>query len=136
MKIGNLALKVFLLIILNDLGESFAQLLIKKGVIATGIDLISWGNLLEFFFRGAVSPFLILGFVVYVINFFIWLMALSKTDLSIATMMGSVCYILVPLLGIIFLHEKVCLSRWCGVGCIIAGIWFVSRSKQNTPIAP
>jgi len=136
MKIGNITLKLFIVIILNDLGESVAQLLMKKGIIATGVNSITWSNLSSFLFHGALSPLLVIGLLLYLVNFFIWIVALSRSDLSIATIVGSAAYVLVPLFGVIFLGETVSLMRWAGVGCIVAGIIFVSQSKSTTPVAP
>jgi undecaprenyl phosphate-alpha-L-ara4N flippase subunit ArnE len=65
------------------------------------------------------------------LNFFIWIVILYKTDLSIAMPVGSFSYIFVPVAAIIFLHERVSLLRWAGIAFIILGIHFVSQSRSG-----
>jgi len=117
MKIGHLPLKIFALIILNDLGDTVAQALMKKGLLLAG----------------ASSVVLWLGILIYALNFFVWIIVLYKVDLSIAMPVGSFCYIFVPITAILFFHERVDPLRWLGIICIVLGIHFVSHS---TPPAP
>lgn len=130
MQNSGLTLKVFLLIILNDIGDTFAQLLMKKGLVQTGIDNVNIGNSVEFAVKNAHSPLVWLGIFVFVLNFFVWIVILSRVDLSIAMPVGSTCYIFVPIVAMMFLHEHVGLLRWAGIALIILGIHFVSQSKK------
>jgi drug/metabolite transporter (DMT)-like permease len=132
MKIGYLTIKIFVLIVLNDLGDTIAQALMKKGLALTGITNVTMGNIAEFVSRSLSSPVLWLGILVYVLNFFIWIIILYKVDLSIAMPVGSFCYIFVPLMAIAFFHERVDPLRWLGIICIVLGIHFVSQSKPPT----
>lgn len=131
-KRGHLTLKIFALIVLNDLGDTLAQLLMKKGLIHTGISSVTFGNILEFCARNSSSVLLWLGIAVQLLNFFIWIVILYKVDLSIAMPVGSTCYIFIPIAAAIFLHEHVSLLRWAGIIMIVFGIHFVSQSVQST----
>ncbi|MDD5073272.1 MAG: EamA family transporter [Candidatus Omnitrophica bacterium] len=108
---SHLNLKIFLLIISNDVVDTIAQLVMKKGL--NDSSLLVWA-----------------GILIYVLNFFIWIVILYKVDLSIAMPVGSSSYILVPLAAIFFLHEHVDLIRWIGIACIVLGVYFVSQSKK------
>ncbi|HNX91064.1 MAG TPA: EamA family transporter [Candidatus Omnitrophota bacterium] len=127
-----LTFKVFFLIILNDIGDTLSQLIMKKGLIQTGIDSVTFGNIVEFIARNSTSLLLWIGILIYTLNFFIWIAVLYKVDLSVAMPVGSTCYILVPIAAVIFLGEHVGLLRWIGIALIILGIHFVTQSK-NTP---
>ena len=108
---SHLTLKIFLMIILSDVVDTAAQLIMKKGL--TG------------------SPLLVgIGVLIYVLNFFIWIVILYKVDLSIALPVGSISYVLVPIAAILFLHERVDPLRWAGICCIVLGIFFVAQSKK------
>ena len=131
MKKSHLTLKVFFLIVLNDLIDTVANLLMKKGLIQTGIGSVNLGNIAEFAARSASSAFLWLGILVYMLNFFIWIVILYKIDISIAMPVGSFCYLLVPLTAIVFLHEHMSPARWIGIAFIMLGIHFVSQSKKS-----
>lgn len=130
MKKSHLTLGVLLLIVLNDLVDTIANLLMKKGLIQTGIDSVNFGNMAEFVARSASSTFLWIGILVFALNFFVWMVILYKVDLSIAMPVGSFSYIFIPVSAILFLHEKVSMVRWIGVVFIILGIHFVSKSKK------
>ena len=123
-------MKVFALLVLNDLGDTLAQLLMKKGLLHTGISSVTFGNIVEFCARNSASLVLWLGIIVQVLNFFIWIVILYKVDLSIAMPAGSTSYIFIPVAASIFLHERVSLLRWAGIFLIALGIHFVSKSKK------
>ena len=131
MKNNNLTLKIFSLIVLNDIGDTIAQLIMKKGLVNTGISYVGLGNIVEFAAKNASSLLLWLGILIYVLNFFIWIVILYKIDLSIAMPVGSTSYIFVPIMAILFLHEYISPVRWIGILCIILGIHFVSQSKKS-----
>ena len=130
MKKNYLTLKIFSLIVLNDVVDTVAQLVMKKGLIATGINVITLGNVVEFLTRNASSVLVWLGVLIYALNFFIWIVILYKIDLSIAMPVGSTSYIFVPLAAMLFLHEHIGILRWIGIFCIVCGIHFVSQSNR------
>jgi drug/metabolite transporter (DMT)-like permease len=130
MKKGHLTLKIFALLILNDLGDTLAQLLMKKGLIQTGMDSVTFANILEFVSRNSSSFLLWLGIIIQVLNFFVWIIILYKIDLSIAMPAGSTSYVFIPIAAAVFLREDVSLLRWAGILLIVLGIHFVSRSAR------
>jgi drug/metabolite transporter (DMT)-like permease len=131
----SLTLKIFALIVLNDLGDTVAQIFLKKGIMATGIDGLALGELGELVMRALASPLLWAGVLVYALNFFLWILILYKVDLSVAMPVGSTGYIFVPIAASLFLHEHVSLLRWAGIALIVLGIHFVSQTKHSgTPV--
>ncbi len=131
----NLSLKIFALIVLNDLGDTVAQVFLKKGLVATGIDRLAFDTVGELVTRGLASPLLWLGILFYALNFFVWIIILYKIDLSIAMPVGSTSYIFVPVAAMLFLNEHVSLLRWAGIALIVLGIHFVSQTKHSgTPV--
>jgi len=126
---GHLTLKIFGLIVLNDLLDSLSQLLLKKGLLQLGMTDIVLKNISEFAFRSLTSWMVMAGLTIGILNHFLWLVILYHIDLSIAMPVGSTIYIFVPILSIIFLNEHVTLLRWAGIFLIIAGIHLVAKSK-------
>jgi drug/metabolite transporter (DMT)-like permease len=127
---GSLTLKIFILIVMTDVIESVAELFFKKGALVTGINNVTLANAWLFLCRIVAAPSLWAGVLLYIANFFLWIIVLSKIDLSVAFPVGSTTYIIVPLLSIIFLHEKVALMRWIGIVLIIIGVLFVTKSTK------
>ena len=130
MKESSLSSKVFLAIVINDLAESAAQFLMKTGLAQSGIETVHLHNLLEFISRNGSSPTVWFGILIYTLNFFLWIVILSRADLSVASLVGSTGYIVIPLVAMIFLHEKINLLRWIGIVLIAIGIHFISKSAQ------
>lgn len=132
MKKSRLTLQIFLLIVLNDVGDTIAQFFMKKGLARTGITSVTFANLIDFVTLNASSVYLWLGLVIFALNFFVWIVILYKIDLSIAMPVGSTSYIFVPIVAAIFLREQVSVLRWVGIALIVLGIHFVSRSAKKT----
>jgi drug/metabolite transporter (DMT)-like permease len=116
-KIKQLTLKIFFFIVINDLLDTAAQLLMKKGI----------GQL--FNFNNYDFILFWMGLIIYLFNFFLWMNILSKVDLSVALPMASSSYILIPVAAIFFLHEFVSPLRWLGLVLIVLGIYFISQDK-------
>lgn len=131
MKKGHLTLQVFLLIVLNDVGDTIAQFFMKKGLARTGIASVTFANIADFVTRNASSVYLWLGLIIFMLNFFVWIVILYKVDLSIAMPVGSTSYIFIPIVAMIFLREHVSVLRWAGIALIVLGIHFVSRSPKR-----
>lgn len=118
-KINQLPLRIFLCLVINDLLDTTAQLLMKKGIH----HLFNFANHDSYLFW--------MGLAIYLFNFFLWMYILSKTDLSVALPLASAGYILIPIAAVFFLHELVRPMRWLGLVLIISGIYFVSKSKPS-----
>ena len=118
-QINQLTLKIFLMIAANDLLDTSAQLLMKKGI--------------HHLFNPAHHDFFFfwVGLAIYLLNFFLWMKVLSKIDLSVALPLASSSYILIPLAAIFFLHEIVKPMRWLGLVLILLGIYCISQSKSS-----
>jgi drug/metabolite transporter (DMT)-like permease len=130
MKNNNISLKILFLIVLNDVGDSIAQLFLKKGFIGGGMSSVHLSNIGEFVSRNISSPWVWLGLFIYVMNFFIWIIVLYRVDLSVAMPVGSTSYIIIPVLAVLFLGEHVSLLRWAGTIMIAVGIYFALKSPS------
>ena len=128
-KTGSVTLKIFLAIFLNDAIDALAQVLMKKGIVGGAVTSWSLHDLFSFVAQNAASPLVIAGIILYALNFFIWIIILSKIDLSLAVPLGSTTYALIPLSAVIFLHEKIAVMGIVGILCVIFGILILAKSK-------
>lgn len=129
-KKSKLTLSLILLIFSTDIFEALAELFFKKAAIASGFTDLTLANWTLFVTKLPSLSWLWLGLLCYCLNFFLWLTVLYQVELSVAFPTGSVSYILVPAVAILFLHEHVSLWKWCGILLIVSGIWFISRSTD------
>jgi drug/metabolite transporter (DMT)-like permease len=127
-----LTLNILLFLIFSDILETFTHFCFKKSaLIGSGSDIKSFSDVLIFLQAAFLSPFLWLGLFSVLLTFIIWSTILSKIDLSVAVPIASFSYILVPLVSIIYLHEKISLMRWVGILFILSGVIFVSLSSKE-----
>lgn len=68
------------------------------------------------------SPFLWLALAAMAASFVVWMTVLANLDLSIAFPLGSVSFLLVPLLSALVLGEQVPPLRWAGFAVVAIGI--------------
>jgi drug/metabolite transporter (DMT)-like permease len=129
---GGLTLKILLLLIFTDFLETFTHLCFKKSALPeSGFVITKPLDAFIFIKTVALSGFLWIGLMSVIAIFIIWSTVLSKIDLSVAVPVASFSYILVPLVSIIFLHEKVTALRWAGIVFILMGIILVSLSAKK-----
>ncbi len=127
-----LTLKILLLLIASDILETAIQFFFKKSALAQhGFVVTDPASSLVFLKAVFSSPFLWAGLLTVVTVFIIWSTVLSRIDLSVAVPIASFSYILVPLVSIIFLHEKITVLRWLGIFFILAGVVLVSLSSKE-----
>lgn len=102
------------------------QVLIKFGVNkVSGLEEL---GLLRFLQSSFLSPFIILGLALYGFSAVLWVILLSKLDLSVAYPTLSLGYVLILLVSVLFLGEQVSLMRFAAVFLIMLGIFFLFRS--------
>ena len=108
--------------ILLDTG---VQIFWKIGVIDIPDSVLPWQLL------GAVAerPVFLLVLALMLGQLINWLQVLSLADLSFAKPFTSLSYVTVSVVSAFFLGERLHIFQIVGIGIIIAGVWFVSRSK-------
>lgn len=72
--------------------------------------------------------YIIGGLACYGISVIFWFYVISQMELSKAYPLVSLGYVFTALLGYFFLNENINAFRLIGIGLIIAGVIFISRS--------
>ena len=124
--------KILLLLIASDILETAVHFFFKKSTFPSGYRPVTDLTTAVAFFKVVFfSPFLWAGLLMVVSVFILWSMILSKIDLSVAVPIASFSYILVPVVSVIFLHERIAALRWLGVFFVLAGVVLVSLSSKE-----
>lgn len=116
----------FLLIILNISLAVGGQFAIKAGMNQVG--LISSRNVFPMLIKSFMNSYVVLGVSSYVIATFVWIIVLSRVELSYAYPMLSLGYIFIVISSILWLGEALSLPRILGTLCIIGGVFLIFRS--------
>lgn len=119
---------IFALILLGVLLNAFAQLLLKAGMNQIGHFEFSTANIMPVGFRVMASVPIMSGLVMYVVSVAVWLMVLSRVQVSLAYPMLSIGYIVNAIAAYYLFGEPLTSIRILGIFIIIAGVYLVSQS--------
>ena len=72
--------------------------------------------------RAVSNPWLLAGVILQASFFFVYLMLLSRADVSLVLPLTAIDYIVVAVLAQYMLGEIVTPVRWAGMGLIVAGV--------------
>ena len=117
----------FALILTGVLLNAIAQLALKASVRDMGAIELRLAEALPTTMRLAQEPWLWIGLGCYVVSVVIWILALSRVDVSIAYPMLSLGYVVNALAAWAWLGEAMSLSRVVGIGIIILGVFVLAR---------
>ncbi len=118
----------FSLIMTGVMLNAAAQLLLKAGTNTIGIFDFSRDNIVPVGYRLATEPHIVGGLACYVVSVVVWILALSRVEVSIAYPMLSIGYIVNALAAWYLFGEAVSATRLLGIGVIVIGVCLVARS--------
>lgn len=116
------------IIIFSVLLNAAAQLVLKEGMRRIGYFAFDWANILPIGMRIMTNPFVWGGLIIYVISFVVWLLVLSRVQVSFAYPMLSLGYIVNAFAGYYLFREGLSLMRLTGILVIVAGTYLITRT--------
>lgn len=118
----------FALVLAGVMLNAVAQLLLKAGTNAIGHFDFTLANALPIGLRVAMEPHILGGLACYVVSVVVWILALSRVEVSIAYPMLSLGYVVNAIAAWYLFGESVNAMRLAGIGVIIVGVVMVARS--------
>ena len=118
----------FSLLMTGVLLNAGAQLLLKAGTNSVGLFEFSRDNILPVGWKLATESHIVAGLGCYVVSVVVWIMALSRVEVSIAYPMLSIGYVVNALAAWYLFGEAVTPMRLAGIGVIVIGVTMVARS--------
>ena len=104
------------------------ELLFKTGAISLkNVDLTVSPKTLSSVLGLLGNPVIIMGFVCYGIASVLWIIVLSRLDLSFAYPVYALMFALIPLAAFLVFKEQIPVGRWIGILLIVMGIITVLR---------
>ena len=116
------------LILTGVMLNAVAQLLLKAGARAVGTVSFDVASTCSLFERSPVNPPILGGLLCYAVSVVVWILALSRVDVSVAYPMLSIGYVVNAFAAWVLFSEQLSALRLAGIGVIIAGVWLVARS--------
>jgi len=120
----------FGLLMTGVLLNAAAQLMLKAGAASVGVISLTAGAsaLWRTGLQLSLHPGILGGLACYVLSVVVWIVALSRVDVSMAYPMLSVGYVVNALLAWWLFGEAVNAQRWAGIAIIIFGVVVIARS--------
>jgi multidrug transporter EmrE-like cation transporter len=118
----------FLLIVTGVLLNAAAQLLLKAGVRPLGELTLAPGRLLSTALEVGSQWPILAGLACYVVSVGVWIIGLSRVDVSVAYPMLSLGYVVNALAAWWLFGEALGPMRWAGMMLILAGVFVMARS--------
>lgn len=106
-----------------------AQLLLKAGTNAMGGAIhLTAGNLLPTMLKVGTQLPILGGLACYGISVFVWIVGLSRADVTIAYPMLSIGYVVAAVGAWLFLGEMISPQRLLAIAVIMLGVLLLARS--------
>lgn len=119
---------VLLLAVLSVSLNAGAQIALRKTMLGLGALPAGLAEAPRFLLALALNPWFITGMGCYVVSIGVWLVVLSKLEVSAAYPLLSIGYVITAVVGFFFLGESVTIGRIAGIALICAGLVFIARS--------
>jgi multidrug transporter EmrE-like cation transporter len=116
------------LIMLGVLLNAAAQLFLKEGMRRIGHFEFIWANAVPIALQVAGNVFVLGGLLCYVISVAVWLLVLSRVEVSFAYPLLSVGYIVNAVAGYYLFQENLSIMRISGIVVICLGVFLVTKS--------
>jgi multidrug transporter EmrE-like cation transporter len=123
-----MSLLSFALVLFGVLLNAAAQLLLKAGTNSIGHFEFSVANAVPIGLKIATEPHILGGLACYAVSVVVWIMALSRVEVSVAYPMLSIGYVVNAAAAYFLFGEAVSVQRLVGIGIIIVGVYMVARS--------
>lgn len=116
------------LILLSVFLGAAGQILLKIGADAIGRFELAAANLVPIGLKIVSQPQILGGIACYAASLVLWILALSRVQVSIAYPMVSLGYVVTATAAWLLLGEQVNGMRWAGIAIIMAGVFLVAKS--------
>ena len=118
----------FSLIFVGVMLNAGAQLLIKAGTTSIGYFAFSRDNILPIGWKLATEWHILTALFCYGLSVVIWILALSRVQVSIAYPMLSLGYVVNAIAAWFLFNEAFNPAKVLGIGVIILGVAIISRA--------
>ena len=116
------------LILFGVLLNASAQLLLKAGTNAVGRFEFAAANIVPMATRIAFEPHILAGVACYAVSLVVWIMGLSRVEVSVAYPLLSLGYVINAVGAAVLFGEAVGAMRVAGIVFIIVGVSLIARS--------
>ena len=119
-----------LIIVISVLLNAFAQLFIRKGMLLIGSLTLNIQNIVSLCFKVLTNIFLLCGMTCYAISILLWMVVLSRVNVSVAYPLLSIGYIVTAIMAYFLFGETLTLQKVAGIIVICIGVWLLTQTGE------
>lgn len=126
-------LRILVAMTLAAASAALGQIFVRRGMQQVGsLENYAPIALVEYFWQALCNPYVIGGTILNAVFYFLFLAALSWTEVTVALPMTAIEYGMAAILAIALLKENVTPLRWAGIVLVIIGVILIARSGAET----
>ena len=122
-------MKNYLLIIVSVLLNASAQLFIKRGMTTIGSVTLSANGISSLALKAITNMPIIMGMLAYAVSILLWMIVLSRVNVSIAYPFLSIGYIFTAILAFFLFNEPFTVQKILGILIICVGVILLTHSR-------
>ena len=126
-------MKSILLILSSVALNALAQLFVRQGMLKIGVVTLKWDQLWNMFLSFFTNLYLWGGMLCYAVSLVLWMVVLSKVNVSLAYPFSCVGFIITAVLAYFFLNEPLTPQKCIGIAVICIGAIILTYSKDSAP---
>ncbi len=125
--------RVSIAMVIAAASAALGQIFVRRGMQQVG-SLENYAPLavMGYFWQALCNPYVIGGTVLNAVFYFLFLAALSWTEVTVALPMTAIEYGIAAVLAIVMLKENVSPIRWVGIALVVFGVILIARSGGET----
>ena len=117
------------LILTSVLLNAGAQLLLKKGMTILGPIAVTFKDIGSVSWEIGTNHYVVTAIFCYILSIGLWMVVLSRAEVSFAYPFLSIGYVVVAVAGYLFFHESMNMYRIIGIFLICTGLVLISKSN-------
>ena len=126
-------LRVLIAMTVAAASAAVGQILVRRGMQQVGsLENYAPVALMTYFWQALSNPYVIGGTVLNAVFYFLFLAALSWTDVTVVLPLTAIEYGFAAFLAVMILKEQVSPMRWSGIALVILGVVLITRSGGET----
>ncbi len=126
-------LKVFIAMTIAAAAAAVGQIFVRQGMQQVGaLDQYAPLALMGYFGQALLNPYVVIGTLLNGVFYFLFLAALSWTDVTVVLPMTALEFGMAAILAVVLLNEVVPTMRWAGIALVIVGVFLIALAGGET----
>ncbi len=122
-------LKVLVVMTIAAAAAAIGQIFVRQGMQQVGaLEQYAPLALMGYFGRALLNPYVVIGTILNALFYFLFLAALSWTDVTVVLPMTALEFGMAALLAVVLLNEVVPTLRWAGIVLVIVGVILITAA--------